>query len=161
MFTRGKHIKFEKQNVALDYSCLLSNYCKYLDVLPRIQAIREKKWQLRIASVELISKESKVTLFFSDFIRTQSKLSLNEWIWKEDQLTLFLRIKILKILWQKKKKNACCPTPTKHLHINFLLTTKVRVSSKVPMSTAVENAASATSKLVLQEALLRTEKDKF
>lgn len=61
----------------------------------------------------------------------------------------------------EEKKNACCPTPTKHLHINFLLTTKVRVSSKVPMSTAVENAASATSKLVLQEALLRTEKDKF
>lgn len=62
---------------------------------------------------------------------------------------------------EEKKKKACCPTPTKHLHINFLLTTKVRVSGKVAMSTAVENAASATSKLVLQEALLGTEKDKF
>lgn len=51
--------------------------------------------------------------------------------------------------------------PQNTLHINFLLTTQVQVSGKVAMSTAVKNAASATSQLVLQEALLMTEKDKF
>lgn len=95
--------------IAVCYLIIVNTWMYYQES----RLLGKKKWQIRIASVQLISKESKVTLIFSDFIRTQSKLALNERIWKEDQLTLFLRIKILKILWQKKK-NACCPTPTKH-----------------------------------------------